>query len=146
MLMILDTADSYLRQAGSFITIASQLMWRIESRAIAYIQSRRTPGCEEEDMNNSLLIVGLPVLLTERRLGDMIKLYGTVVSAKIVRLRNGRGHPVALGVVKMSSPVGVRRVVTALDGNMLNGHYLYVYACDLGRGSHANSGRTRGLL
>jgi hypothetical protein len=114
-------------------TVSRSLLWR-------------RPGCEEEDMDTSLLIVGLPFVLTERQLGDMIWPYGTVVSAKIVRLRNGRGHPVALGVVKMSSPVGVRKVVTALDGHMLNGHYLYVYARDLERGSHASSGYTRGLL
>jgi RNA recognition motif-containing protein len=111
-----------------------------------YIQSRRRPVCEEEDMSNSLLIVGLPVVLTERQLGDMIWPYGTVVSAKIVRLRNGRGHPVALGVVKMSSPVGVRKVVSAFNGKMLNGHPLYVSILHWGRGSHSNSGRTRGLL
>jgi len=46
-------------------------------------------------MSDSLLIAGLPFLLTERQLGDMIWPYGTVVSAKIVRLRNGKGHPVA---------------------------------------------------
>jgi hypothetical protein len=96
-------------------------------------------------MNNSLLIAGLPFVLTERQLGDMIWPYGTVLSAKIVRLRNGRGHPVALGVVKMSSPVGVKKVVTAFDGNVLNGHHLFVYARDGERGSHASSGYTRGL-
>jgi hypothetical protein len=89
-------------------------------------------------MSNSLLIAGLPFLLTERQLGDMIWPYGSVVSAKIVRLRNGRGHPVALGLVKMSSPVGVRKVVTAFDGNILRGHHLYVYARDWGRGSRAS--------
>jgi RNA recognition motif-containing protein len=88
-------------------------------------------------MSNSLLIAGLPILLTERQLSDMIWPYGTVVSARIVRLRNGRGHPVALGLVEMSSPVGVRKVVTVFDGTMLNGHYLYVYAKDWGRGSRA---------
>ena len=77
-------------------------------------------------MSNSLLIAGLPLLLTERQLGDMIWPYGTVVSAKIVRLRNGKGHPLALGLVKMSSHVGARKVVTAFDGNMLHGHRLYV--------------------
>ena len=90
-------------------------------------------------MSNSLLIAGLPILLTERQLGDMIWPYGTVVSAKIVRLRNGKGRPVALGLVKMSSPGGVRKVVTALDGNMLHGHHLYVSFRDWGRGSHTNS-------
>jgi hypothetical protein len=77
-------------------------------------------------MSNSLLIAGLPFQLTERQLGDMIWPYGTVLSAKIVRLRNGRGHPVALGLVKMSSPVGVRKIISAFDGNILNGHHLYV--------------------
>jgi hypothetical protein len=86
---------------------------------------------EEEDMNNSLLIAGLPLVFTEQQLGDMIWRYGTVVSANIVRVRNGKGHPVALGVVKMSSPAGVRKVVSAFDGNFLNGHYLYAYARDL---------------
>jgi hypothetical protein len=81
-------------------------------------------------MNNSLLITGLPFLLTERQLGEVIWPYGTVVSAKIVRLRNGKGHPVALGLVEMSSPVGVRKVVSAFDGNMLNGHHLYVFIRD----------------
>jgi RNA recognition motif. (a.k.a. RRM, RBD, or RNP domain) len=117
-----------------------------ELSEIVYIQSRRRPGCEEEYMKNNLLIVGLPVVFTERQLGDMIWPYGTVVSAKIARLRNGKGHPVALGVVKMSSSVGARKVVNALDGNILNGHYLYVYACDLETGSHTSSGRPRGLL
>jgi len=91
-------------------------------------------------MSNSLLIAGLPFLFTERQLGDMIWPYGTVVSAKIVRLRNGKGHPVALGLVKMSSPGGVRKVVTAFDGNMLHGHHLYVSSRNWGRGSHTNSG------
>ena len=77
-------------------------------------------------MSKSLLIAGLPFVLTERQLGDMIWPYGTVVSARIVRLRNGKGHPLALGLVKMSSPVGARKVVTAFDGNMLYGHHLYV--------------------
>jgi len=89
-------------------------------------------------MSNSLLIAGLPFLLTERQLGDMIWPYGTVLSAKIVRLRNGKGHPVALGLVKMSSPVGVRKVISAFDGNMLNGHHLYVSFRDWGRGSRAH--------
>jgi hypothetical protein len=96
-------------------------------------------------MNNSLLIAGLPLVFTERQLGDMIWPYGTVVSATIVRLRNGKGHPVALGVVKMSSPAGVRKVVSAFDGNMLNGHSLYVYPRDLEEGPYAGSGYTRGL-
>jgi hypothetical protein len=68
----------------------------------------------------------------------MIWPYGTVLSVKIVRLRNGKGHPVALGLVKMSSPVGVRKVFTAFDGNMLNGHHLYVSFRDCGRGSRAH--------
>ena len=97
-------------------------------------------------MNTSLLFAGLPFLLTERQLSDMIWPYGTVVSAKIVRLRNGKGHPVSLGVVKMSSPAGVRKVVSAFDGNMLGGHHLYVYAKDLEGGPHAGSGYTRGLI
>jgi RNA recognition motif. (a.k.a. RRM, RBD, or RNP domain) len=88
-------------------------------------------------MSNSLLIAGLPLVFTERQLVEMIWPYGTVVSANIVRLRNGKGHPVALGLVEMSSPVGVRKVVSAFDGNMLNGHHLYVYARDRGRGSRA---------
>jgi hypothetical protein len=46
-------------------------------------------------MSDSLFIAGLPLLLTERQLGDMIWPYGTVVAAKIVWLRNGKGHPVA---------------------------------------------------
>jgi hypothetical protein len=77
-------------------------------------------------MNNRLLIAGLPFLLTERQLGNMIWPYGTFVSAKIVRLRNGKGHPVALGVVEMTSPEGVRKVVSAFDGNVVKGHYLFV--------------------
>ena len=89
-------------------------------------------------MSNNLLIAGLPFLLTERQLGDMIWPYGTVLSAKIVRLRNGKGHPVALGLVEMSSPVGVRKVISAFDGNMLNGHHLYVSLRDWGRGSRAH--------
>ena len=97
-------------------------------------------------MNNSLLIAGLPFLFTERQLSDMIWPYGTIVSARIVRLRNGKGHPVALGLVKMSSPVGMRKVVSAFDGNMLHGHHLYVSFRDWGRGSHANSGEKGGLL
>src|SRR5438552_15482811 len=97
-------------------------------------------------MSNSLLIAGLPLLLTERQLGDMIWPYGTIVSARIVRLRNGKGHPVALGSVKMSSPVGVRKVVTALDGNMLHGNHLYVSFRDWGIGSHKKSVYKRGLL
>ena len=97
-------------------------------------------------MNTSLLFAGLPFLLTERQLSDMIWPYGTVVSAKIVRLRNGKGDPVALGLVEMSSVVGVRKVLSAFDGNVLNGHHLFVSIRDWGRGSHANSGRTRGLL
>jgi len=97
-------------------------------------------------MSNNLLFAGLPFLLTERQLGDMIWPYGTVVSAKIVRLRNGKGHPVALGLVEMSSAVGVRKVVSAFDGNMLNGHHLFVSIRDWAKRSHANSGRTRGLL
>jgi len=96
--------------------------------------------CEEEDMNNSLLIAGLPLVFTEQQLGEMIGPYGTVVSVSIARLRNGKGHPVALGVVKMSSPAGVRKVISAFDGSMLNGHYLYVYAKDLEGSSHAASG------
>jgi len=97
-------------------------------------------------MNNSLLIAGLPFLFTERQLSDMIWPYGTVVSARIVRLRNGKGHPVALGLVKMSSPVGMRKVFTAFDGNMLNGHHLYVSFRDWERGSRARFGEKGGLL
>jgi hypothetical protein len=97
-------------------------------------------------MSNSLLIAGLPFLLTERQLGDMIWPYGTVLSAKIVRLRNGKGHPVALGLVKMSSPVGVRKVSSAFDGNMLNGHHLYVSLRDWGRGSRRHFEEKGGLL
>ena len=97
-------------------------------------------------MTNSLLIAGLPLLFTERQLGDMIWPYGTVVSAKIVRLRNGKGRPVALGLVKMSSPVGMRKVFTAFDGNMLNGHHLYVSFRDWERGSRARFGEKGGLL
>jgi len=97
-------------------------------------------------MNNSLLIAGLPLLFTELQLRDMIWPYGRVVSANILRLRNGKGHPVSLGVVKMSSPAGVRKVVSAFDGNMLGGHHLYVYARDLEGGPHAGSGYTRGLI
>ena len=96
-------------------------------------------------MSNSLLIAGLPFLLTERQLGDMIWPCGTVLSAKIVRLRNGKGHPVALGLVKMSSPVGVRKVISAFDGNMLNGHHLYVSFRDWGRGSRAHFEEKGGL-
>jgi len=95
--------------------------------------------------NHSLLIAGLPLVFTERQLGEMIRPYGPVVSASIVRLRNGKGHPVALGVVKISSPAGVRRVVHAFDGYMLNGHHLYVYTKDLEQGSHAGSAYRRGL-
>ncbi|HEY3198412.1 MAG TPA: RNA-binding protein [Nitrospirales bacterium] len=95
-------------------------------------------------MNNSILIAGLPLVFTERELGEMIWPYGTVMSATIVRLRNGKGHPVALGVVKMSSPAGVRKVVSAFDRIMVNGHYLYVYARDSEGGSHSGSGYLRG--
>ena len=89
-------------------------------------------------MSSNLLIAGLPLLFTEQQLSEMIWPYGTVVSARIVRLRNGKGRPVALGLVKMSSPVGMRNVFTAFDGSMLHGHHLYVSFRDWGRGSRAH--------
>jgi len=92
-------------------------------------------------MSNSLLIAGLPVTFTEQQLGEMIWPCGTVLSAKIVRLRNGRGHPVALGLVKMSSPVDARKVITAFDGKTLNEHPLYVYAREVENQNSVDTGR-----
>jgi hypothetical protein len=73
-------------------------------------------------ISTKLFIAGLPLY---RAAGDeMMGPCGSVLSAKIVRLRDLTGWPAALGLVEMSDPVAVRKALTVLNRNPLDGQCL----------------------
>jgi hypothetical protein len=84
-------------------------------------------------MSYGLVIAGLPVTFTAPQVSEMIGPCGGVMSAKIIRLRDTTGQPLAFSLIEMSSPSEVKKVITAFHGKTVHGHNLYVYAEGFGR-------------
>ena len=76
-------------------------------------------------MSIKLFVGSLPLSFNEKNLKNTFKIYGTVLSAIIVK-DNHTGHSRGFGYVEMKTHSSARNAINALNGSELSGRKILV--------------------